>query len=88
MSVTKFAFLPPNSAGATLHLTLCQIHPLSDIYLYNSLPLVVPCQKEGLRATRLPDAVTGYGCPFMTVFEMMQEEEITIRHLCFLVTDS
>ena len=56
MSVTKFAFLPSNAAGATLHtyfpLTLCYIHSLSGVYPSNTLPLVVRYQKEGHRATQ------------------------------------
>ena len=55
MSETKFAFLPPSSAGATIHtylsLTLCQIHLLSGVNTYSTLPLAATHQKGGLRAT-------------------------------------
>ena len=59
LSVTKFAILSPNSAGAIIHilpLTLC--YPLSGDYAYNTLPLVVTYQKAGRRATKPPDSIT------------------------------
>ena len=59
MSVTKFAFLSPNSAGAIIHifpLTLC--YPFSGDYAYNTLLLVVTYQKAGRRATKPPDSIT------------------------------
>ena len=67
MSVTEFAFLPLTSAGAALltHYpwTLCVIHPISGVYLYNALPLVVTYQKAGPRATELPASITGLLTP-------------------------
>ena len=49
MSITKFAFLLPNSAGAAFILCLS---------LEDSLPLVVIDQKEGHRTTQLQDSTT------------------------------
>ena len=67
MSVTEFAFLPLNSAGAALHTyypwTLCLIHPVSGVYLDNSLPLVLTYQKVGPRGTELPDSIIGLLTP-------------------------
>ena len=71
MSVTKFAFLSPNSAGATLctdfPLTLVNTS-LSGVYSCNTLPLVVAHQKEGRRATELPDSITGL---LMSVYDCL-----------------
>ena len=42
---------------------LCWIHPVSGVYHFNTLTLVVTYQKEGQRATELPDSVTGFLTP-------------------------
>ena len=39
---------------------LCWIHPVSGVYHFNTLTLVVTYQKEGQRATELPDSLTGF----------------------------
>ena len=53
--MSEFAFLPLNSAGATL----LTYFLLTRVYPYNTLHLVVTYQKEGHRATELPDSITG-----------------------------
>ena len=50
-------------------------------YLYNTLTLLVTCQKEGCRATELQDSITGYWHQPMTVLETTREEEIKITFL-------
>lgn len=48
------------------------------MFPYNTLLLVVPYQKEGLRATNCQTEFLGYWLQFMTVFETTREEEIKI----------
>ena len=83
MSVTKFAFLSPNSAGAIIHifpLTLC--YPLSGDYAYNTLPLVVTYQKAGRRATKPPDSITTpvYDCLWNNARGRTQDTIILAPH--------
>ena len=95
MSVTKFAFLPPNSTEATIPiffpLTLCLIHPISGVYPYNTLPFTyqkLTDQKEGCRAPNCQTQSLAYWHQSMTVSETMQEEAIMTLSPLFLITDS
>ena len=88
MSVTKFAFLPPNSAGATLctnFLWLCAKYIPSWCLLLQH-PSPCSCTSER-RPPNCQTQLLGYWCQFMTVFETMQEEEIKILSPLFLITD-
>ena len=62
MSVTNFAFLPPNSAGATINIFSlhCMLNTSSVWCLpLQHLPLVLTYQKEGRRDMELPGSVPG-----------------------------
>ena len=88
MSVTKFAFLPPNSAGATTHIfSFDSMLNTSCLWCLSLLPFpfVVTYQKVGLRAIEQPHSITGL---LMPVFETRQEEEIKILAPLFLITYS
>lgn len=59
MSGTEFAFLPPYSAGAVIHMFSFDAMlntPLSGVYSHNTLRLIVIYQKGGHRTA---DSVTG-----------------------------
>ena len=88
MSVTKFAFLPLNSAGATLapiFLWLCAKY-IPSWCLHLQHPSPCSCTSER-RPPNCQTQLLGYWCQFMTVFETMQEEEIKILSPLFLITD-
>ena len=63
MSITKFAFLPPNSTGATIHIfsfdSMLNTSP-SGVYPYTTFPLVVTHQKEGAEALNCQAQLLGY----------------------------
>lgn len=88
MSITEFAFLPSNSAGA-IHFTPIFNWLYTKYILYWCLPLqhlVVTYQKESCRALNCQTQSLSYWHQFMAVFETMQEEEIKILPPLFLIT--
>ena len=91
MSVTKFASLPPNFAGAMINIfslgPMLNITPIWCLPLQHLL-LVLTNQKEGRRAT--PSAsvkLLGYRLKPMTIFEKMHEKEIKILSALLLIAD-
>ena len=92
MSVTKFAFLPPNSAGATINIFFLGLYAKYLPYLVFTLP--TPSPGTYISERRLQSHANclsqflGYWLKSMTIFENMQEEEIEILSPLFLIIDS
>ena len=90
MSVIKLAFLPLNSARATIHIfpfdSMLNTPPIWCLALQHPSPCSYISEKSQ-RATKLQGSITGLLTWFMTVFETMQEEEIKILSPLFLITD-
>ena len=90
MSITKLAFLPPNSARATIHIfpfdSVLNTPPIWCLPLQHPSPCSYISEKSQ-RATELQDSITGLLTWFMSVFDTMQEEEIKIISPLFLITD-
>ena len=92
MSVTKFAFLPPNSAGATINIFFLGLYAKYLPYLVFTLttpfPLYLHIRKKAVSHPNCQSQLLGYWLQSITVFEKINEEEIQILPTLFLITDS
>ena len=92
MSRTKFAFLPPNSAGATIHIFSFSSMLNTFSYLVFTLttpfPLQLHIRKQAAGPPNCQTQLLGYWCQFMTGFETIQEEETKILSPLFFITNS
>ena len=82
MSITKFAFLPPNSAGATIHIFSFASMLNAFSYLVSTLttpfPLQLHIRKQAAGPPNRQTQLLAYRRQLTSVFEIVQEEEIKI----------
>ena len=92
MSVTKFAFLPPNSAGAMSNNfpldSLLNTSPIWCLPLQHSSPCKDISERRQQSHPNCQSQLLGYWLQFMTVFGKMHEEEIEILSTLFFITDT
>ena len=92
MSVTKLAFLPPNSAGATVHIFSLWLYakyiPCLVLTLATPFPTQLYIRKKADEPLNYQTQLLGCWCQCVAVFETTQEEEIKILSPLLLITNS
>ena len=92
MSVTKLAFLPPNSAGATVHIFSLWLYakyiPCLVLTLATPFPTQLYIRKKADEPLNYQTQLLGCWCQCVAVFETTKEEEIKILSPLLLITNS
>ena len=86
MSITKFAFLPPNSSRATIHIFLLWLYAKYTLYLVfthtTPFPVYLHIRRKTAEQPNCHTQLLGYWRQFKTVFKTLKRKKSRPYHLC------